>query len=142
MTAYLDSSLVIAALTEEARTELVRRWLEQRLVASTAISRWVDTEVSSALSIKVRTKAMTAVQRNEALAAWYRLRSNAIEVLTISADDFELAAAFAGRYELGLRAGDALHLAIAQRHGCSLATLDRTMAAAAGTCGIAFEVIE
>ncbi len=40
------------------------------------------------------------------------------------------------RFELGLRAGDALHLAIAQRLGTPLVTLDRRLATAAAAVGL------
>nr|WP_294810246.1 hypothetical protein [uncultured Sphingomonas sp.] len=45
------------------------------------------------------------------------------------------------RPDPGLRAGGALHLAIAQSGGLSLVTLDRTMADAALQLGIAIERI-
>lgn len=39
----------------------------------------------------------------------------------------QTAARFADQYATGLRAGDALHLAIASRHGTSLHTLDKRL---------------
>jgi predicted nucleic acid-binding protein len=54
----------------------------------------------------------------------------------VTAADFETAAHFADRHDLGLRGGDALHMAVALLNGCALATLDRTMATAATACGV------
>ena len=40
---------------------------------------------------------------------------------------FRTAARFVDQYALGLRAGDALHLAICADHGVTLCTLDRRL---------------
>lgn len=133
---YLDASFLVATLTEEARTEDVRQWLDVNSGAGLAISPWIVTEVASALSIKVRTGALPIEQRNEVMGAWVSLRKNAFAMLPVTTKDFELAALFADRHDLGLRAGDALHVAIAAANGCTLVTLDRVLAAAAPQCGV------
>ena len=46
------------------------------------------------------------------------------------------AARFADRHELGLRVGDALHLAVCADHGATLCTLDRRLAEAAPALGV------
>ncbi len=48
--------------------------------------------------------------------------------LTPTEDDFRLAASWLGYFETGLRAGDALHLAIARNHdAAAIYTLDKGM---------------
>jgi predicted nucleic acid-binding protein len=49
---------------------------------------------------------------------------------------FRTAARFADQHVLGLRAGDALHLAICADHGATLCTLDRRLANAGSALGV------
>jgi predicted nucleic acid-binding protein len=51
--------------------------------------------------------------------------------------DFRMAARLADQHALGLRAGDALHLALCAHHGATLCTLDRRLSDAAPALGIA-----
>jgi len=50
---------------------------------------------------------------------------------TLHAADFERAAAWLEVYRIGLRSGDALHLALCARRGAALATADQRMLEAA-----------
>lgn len=134
---YLDTSVLIAALTPEPASKAVLDWLAAREAGSLSISGWVNTEVSSALAIKLRTKALTLTERAEILTAYHRLVEESLTVEAISARHFETAARFVDQYELGLRAGDALHLAIASERGLTLATLDRRLAEAGPKLGAA-----
>ena len=132
---YLDTSLIIAALTPEARTGHIQDWLVAQDAGTLAVSGWVVTEVSSALSIKIRTGALSLDDRAAALAAWHRLLDDSLEMETIQAKQYAMAASYTDRHELGLRAGDALHLAVAFDQGMTLATLDKTLAEAGQQVG-------
>ena len=57
----------------------------------------------------------------------------------IRSADAQLAYVFARRFELALRAPDALHLAMVRRLDATLITLDRRLAAAARDLDIAVE---
>lgn len=137
MTYYLDASFVVSALVADETTSVAcRNWLSVHAAADIAVSDWVSTEVSSALSIKVRRGDISAEQRNDVLSEWQYLRSTSLKIVPVPVDAFDTAARFADRHDLGLRAADALHIAIAFAHGCTLVTLDRTMASAATACGV------
>jgi len=124
---YVDTSLLVAALLNEKSTPLAQRWLGGQPAGELAISDWVVTEFSAALSMKLRTGDLEQPQRNEILAFFTRLTEASFHVLPVSRLDFQTAARFADQYATGLRAGDALHLAIASHHGASLYTLDRRL---------------
>ena len=101
-----------------------------------AISDWLSTEFSAALSIKLRTGQIQAADRAHALAIFKRLRDYSFQVYPISTLHFQSAANFADNFALGLRAGDALHLAIANANAATLVTFDRKLLTAAAALNI------
>lgn len=138
---YVDTSIIVAALTPEVATPRVQHWVEAQSENELVISPWVVAEVSSALSIKVRTGALTIENRAEILATWAALQSEIFISVPVAAKHFGVAARFADQHDLGLRAGDALHLAIASSVGHRLATLDKVMVEAAPKLGVPVVVV-
>ena len=136
MSLYLDTSLLVAALTNEAETPRMQTWLAAQQAGELAISDWVMTEFSSALSIKLRTGQLQPVHRAGALAMFTQLAAESFLHLPVSGPQFRTAARFSDQYTLGLRAGDALHLAICADHGATLCTLDRRLGEAGAALGV------
>jgi len=133
---YLDTSLLVAVLTNEAETERMQHWLGQQPVDDLAVSDWVATEFSSALSIKLRTGQIGAAHRADAMAAFARLAADSFTVVPVSRLQFRTAARFADQHTLGLRAGDALHLAVCADLGATLCTLDQRLSHAGSALGV------
>lgn len=133
---YLDTSILVAALTREPRTSDMQNWLGQQRAGSLCISDWVVTELSAALSMKVRIEILTGRERATVLGAFAALREASLTTVPVSSMDYRMAAHFADGHASGLRAGDALHLAIAYNHGLELCSLDKTLVAASEPLGV------
>lgn len=133
---YLDASVAVALLAVEPSSERIAAWLLERPVGSLCISAWGHTEVASALALKVRTGALSLDQRAASLARWRTMREQSFVDIPVLPAHFDAAADYMADPMLGLRAGDALHLAIAAAGGHRVVTLDDTLLAAASAFGV------
>lgn len=138
---YVDTSVLVAALTRERRTSEMQNWLADQLPGELAISDWVITEFSSALSMKVRTGALETSQRADVLASFGEIVEKSLIVLSISPLDFRTAARYADQHATGLRAGDALHLAVAANHGGKIQSLDQGQVDSARKLGVSASLL-
>src|SRR5207302_1193121 len=66
---YLDTSLLVAALTPETRTIELQQWLGRQKPDELVISDWVVAEFSAALAAKLRAGRVSVSERAAALAA-------------------------------------------------------------------------
>ncbi len=133
---YIDTSVLVAALVVEAHSDRVVDWLSEQPPQALHTSDWSVAEFSSALSIKMRTGQIDPDQRAFALSAFAELMDESFNILPVSANHFHLAARFSDRHELAIKAGDALHAAIAADNRITLCTLDRRLAKAGLALGV------
>lgn len=138
---YVDTSILVAALTAEADTQRMQAWIAAQDPEHLAVSPWVITEFSAALSIKVRMGQLGPVLHGTVLTTFRRLVAESFNILPIADRTYHAAAQLADRSDTGLRAGDALHLAIAAEDDLVLATLDRRLAEAGRLLGIATALV-
>ena len=138
---YVDTSVLVPALTNEPRTREIQDWLAAVPTGQLCVSDWVMTEFSAALSVKLRTAQLEAVHRADALAVFAELIDASFEVLPVSSLDFRTAGRFADQYTTGLRAGDALHLAVAYNHGARVRSLDQSLVKAAHALGVSADLL-
>jgi predicted nucleic acid-binding protein len=139
VTAYLDTSVLLPTFMEEPASTAVDAYViaakDEFLVSDFAAA-----EVASALSRLVRMRLLDipgASSRLSDFDAWRAVNSSPVDV---HASDARLAYAFVRRFDLRLRAPDALHLAIAGRVNATMVTLDRVLATAAQQLGIPVDV--
>jgi len=136
--AYLDTSVLLPTLIAEPTTEAVYAFLGDDNL-ELRVSDFAAAEVASAMSRLVRMALLTEADASARLADFDAWRAAMTTPVDIQASDARLAYIYVGRFDLGLRAPDALHLAVAQRLDLAVVTLDRRLAAAARELGVAVE---
>ncbi|MDP3411393.1 type II toxin-antitoxin system VapC family toxin [Bosea sp. (in: a-proteobacteria)] len=141
MRPYLDTSLVVSALVHEEASDAVHDWLASRSGVRFAISDWVVAEFAAALSRKRALHEISTALREEAQFQFDSLLDGEFDVLPVTREEFRVAASLAGRSLQGLRAGDALHLAIAKTNTLMLCTRDIKLAAAGIDLGCSMQLI-
>lgn len=141
MSLYLDASLIVALLLDEADSEATATFLDAA-AEPLLISDFTRGEVASAVSRQVRMGVIGADEGEGQLRALEEWIASAGQPVATEASDVRLAALLVARFELGLRMPDVIHLAAAQARGWTIVTLDRPMAATARKLGIAAQVPE
>jgi len=133
---YLDTSVVVALLTPEERSGVALDWFEhcrETLISSD----WLITETHSALGIKQRHHGLSPQARQAAGEQFERLLQGGLELRSLDRARFRQAAELLQDPALGLRACDALHLAVALHSRCShLASFDGRMQQVAAALGL------
>jgi uncharacterized protein len=132
---YLDASVLLPTLVVEQTSAAVDEFLLAR-ANDLIVSDLAAAEVASALSRLVRMDRLTTTEAAYRLANFDDWRAGATELADMGAHDCRLANSYVRRFELTLRAPDALHAAICRRLDLRLVTLDRRLAAAARELGI------
>ena len=122
---YVDTSIFVALCTTEPKSDAVDKWHESS-TAKMISSTWAFTEFSSVLSLKVRSNQITEKQSREAWKKFDTLCQNDIELMPIESKTYYSAGILVIDSKSNLRAGDALHLAVAKYFKAkSIITLDK-----------------
>jgi len=136
MSFYLDASAILPTLIEEEASAAIDRFV-LACEGEFLVSDFAAAEVASALSRLIRIGEMTSEDASARLADFDAWRAAAASDIDVQPSDIRLANVFVRRFELMLRAPDALHAAICARSGDHLVTLHRRLAHAAEELGIA-----
>ena len=134
---YFDTSFLVPLILPEATSEPISAFFEDLSHEDLAVSDWTRVEFASLLAREVRMGSLPPSAAGQASSAFERIVRESFVVFLPSRDDFDLARAWIGEFTTGLRAGDALHLAIARNRGAeAIHTLDKLMIAAGHTLGL------
>lgn len=137
MTTYLDASVLVPPALPEASSPTMERWFAAHAPAGVAAGRWALVEFASAIGIRVRRGDLTAQEGTSATSAFERRIFPELELVEALPVDLDFARLLINRFDLGLRGGDALHVAMALRtDALLLLTLDRRLANAARAFGL------
>ena len=130
---YLDASVVVPIFVVEATSPRLDVWLATH--PDICLSPWTVAEFSSALSHHQRTGRLAPDEREAAEDGLDQWLAQGVRLLDVGSDDVRAARTLI-RFDPLLRTPDALHVALAERFGLSLATYDQRLAASAARIGI------
>jgi hypothetical protein len=114
---YVDTSVWIALLAREAPAPAVANWLVQ--APQLCCADWTRLELASAIGIKHRRGDLPASAARAICEVFASMMTYQVHQAAVTAPDMEQACLLCLDMDRGLRAGDALHLAVAMRLQCS-----------------------
>ena len=134
---YFDTSFVAPLVLPEATSIPVTDFFAALPGEDLAVSHWTRVEFASLLAREVRMGGLNSTAAHEAGSRFEVLVRESFIVLLPTPDDFDRARDYLHRFETGLRAADALHLAIAWNRGSeAIYSLDKRMIAAGKMLGL------
>jgi predicted nucleic acid-binding protein len=134
---YFDTSFLVPLVLPEATSARIAAFVGELNSGQFTVSHWTRIEFSSLIAREVRMGGLNAHAATQADARFEAMVDASFTVLLPNADDFTMAKQYLGRFETGLRAGDALHLAIASNHRAdAIYSLDRTFLRAGSKLGL------
>jgi hypothetical protein len=126
---YLDTSVLVSILVDEARSQLAREWWKWAS-GENVISAFAAMEVAAVVSRRVRTCVSSENEACEVLRDFDLLR-DACALHVHRRADFDLADGLIRDFPTKLAAPDALHLASAINLDATLVTFDERLTEAA-----------
>lgn len=139
---YFDTSFALPLILREPTSSRIERFFASQEGEALAISHWTRVEVSSALAREVRMHHLAGPIARAAEKEFDDIVSETFAMLLPGAKDFELAMRYLQDYDNGLKAGDALHLAIASNNRVeAIYSLDKTLLKAGRRLGLPVRTI-
>jgi predicted nucleic acid-binding protein len=129
---YFDTSFLAPLILEEATSTKTEAFFAKLPVGELYVSHWTRVEFASLIAREVRMGGLAEADALLAIAQFDELVTDSFQIVTPGIADYELAKAYIQHFATKLRAGDALHLAIASNHGAqTFYTLDEGLLNAA-----------
>ena len=134
---YFDTSFLVPLILSEATSESIADFFGVLPTDDLAVSHWTRVEFASLISREVRMGSLEAAPAREASLRFEAMVEESFIVFLPNPDDFERAKDWLGHFDTGLRAADALHLAIAGNRGAeAIYSLDKLMISAGNKLGL------
>jgi predicted nucleic acid-binding protein len=134
---YFDTSFLVPLVLPEATSDRIAKFIQGLSAGQPTISHWTRVEFASLLAREVRMGGLDGRAARDADDRFEAVVAESFVVLLPDAGDFDLAREYVAHFETGLRAGDALHLAIAKNNrATAIYSLDRTMLKAGKRLGL------
>lgn len=122
---YFDTSFLAPLILEESTSTKIEAFFAKLPAGEFYVSHWTRVEFASLIAREVRMGGLAEPDALLAIGQFDELVTESFQVLAPAVADYELAKAYIQHFATKLRAGDALHLAIASNHGAKpLYTLD------------------
>jgi predicted nucleic acid-binding protein len=134
---YFDTSFLTPAFRKEATSSSIELFLQRQNVGDLAISHWVRIEFTSILARDVRMGLMETETAIDLDRQFEIAVEKTFNVILPDVNDFDLCKRYLQYFQAGLRAGDAMHLAVAANHGAEkFYTLDKKLLRAGKLLGL------
>lgn len=125
---YFDTSFLPPLFLEEKTSRKIEAYVTTLPAGDLYLSHWTRLEFSSLVAREVRIRGLTPEEGQAVLVQFDQLVEESYRVILPTALDYEVARECLKQFATGLRAGDALHLAIASNHGATkILTLNEGM---------------
>lgn len=129
---YFDTSFLAPLILEETTSAKIEAFFAKLPVGELYVSHWTRVEFASLIAREVRMGSLAESDALLAIAQFDELVVDSFQILAPSIVDYEQAKGYIQHFATKLRAGDALHLAIASNNGTKmLYTLDEGLLSAA-----------
>lgn len=134
---YFDTSFLVPLIIPEATSDKITAFVRGLSAEEFSVSHWTRVEFSSLIAREVRMGGLDVQSAARADARFEAMLDESFSVFLPDIDDFRVAKRYLGQFETGLRAGDALHLAIAKNHYAAVIySLDETLLKAGEILGL------
>lgn len=122
---YFDTSFLAPLILEESTSTKIEAFFARLPAGELCVSHWTRVEFASLIAREVRMGGLAEPDAQLVIGQFDELVTESFQVLVPAVADYELAKSTIQHFATKLRAGDALHLAIASNHGAkTLYTLD------------------
>jgi predicted nucleic acid-binding protein len=129
---YFDTSFLAPLILEEAASAKIEAFFAKLPVGELYVSHWTRVEFASLIAREVRMGGFAESDALLAISQFDELVTDSFQIVAPGVVDYELAKEYIQHFATKLRAGDALHLAIASNNGAKmLYTLDEGLLSAA-----------